>query len=140
MARSVGYGTSKEKSHSAPSKATTEQESRTPNIAFEGPKLLFSRPCLANFQKLPSSLRVIYFSCMALAHYFGFKVPVLFVYYDTPFFAYQDKIISFSVCAYIALFALATRSRENAFVAIIVLFLTGIGLSSVNLSRPCMKY
>lgn len=33
---------------------------------------------------------VVYFSCMAFAHFFGIKVPVLFVYYDTPYYAYQD--------------------------------------------------
>jgi hypothetical protein len=55
---------------------------------------------------------VAYFCCMAFAHFFGVKVPVLFVYYDTPFYAYQDKIISFAVCAYIALFyCLLTRIR-----------------------------
>ena len=80
------------------------------------------------------SAGVVYFSFMAAAHFFGIKVPVLFVYYDTPFYAYQDKIISFAVCAYIGLFFLATRSRENARVAIIALAVTVLGLSSVNLS------
>ena len=50
-----------------------------------------------------------YFMFMAIAHFFGIKVPVLFVYWDTPFYAYQDKIISFAVCAYVALFCLRTR-------------------------------
>jgi hypothetical protein len=45
---------------------------------------------------------VAYFCCMAVAHFFSIKVPVLFVYYNTPFHAYQDKIISFAVCAYVA--------------------------------------
>ena len=77
---------------------------------------------------------VAYFTFMALAHFFEIKVPILFVYYDTPFYAYQDKIISFSVCAYIGLFYAATRSRENALIAIIVLGLTALGLSAVNIS------
>ena len=76
----------------------------------------------------------VYFTCMAAAHFFGFKIPVLFVYFDTPFYAYQDKIISFAVCAYIALFILAARSRSNAPAAITVLAITAIGLSAVNLS------
>lgn len=75
-----------------------------------------------------------YFCCMAVAHYFSIKVPVLFVYYDTPFYAYQDKIISFAVCAYIALFYSASQHRTAALNAIIVLALTVLGLSSVNLS------
>jgi hypothetical protein len=77
---------------------------------------------------------VAYFCCMAIAHYFGIKVPVLFVYYDTPFYAYQDKIISFAVCAYIALFYSAAQHRSVALNAIIVLAITVLGLSSVNVS------
>lgn len=71
---------------------------------------------------------------MAIAHYFSIKVPFLFVYYDTPFYAYQDKIISFAVCAYIALFYSASQNRSVALNAIIVLAITVFGLSSVNLS------
>jgi hypothetical protein len=75
-----------------------------------------------------------YFCCMALAHFFGFKVPVLFVYYDTPFHAYQDKIISFAVCAYVALFYLAAKYRPAALYAIVVMLVTVLGLAAVNLS------
>jgi hypothetical protein len=77
---------------------------------------------------------VAYFCCMAVAHFFSIKVPILFVYYDTPFYAYQDKIISFAVCAYVALFYGAARHRDVARYAIVVLGLTVLGLSAVNLS------
>ena len=77
---------------------------------------------------------VAYFICMAIAHFFGIKVPVLFIYYDTPFHAYQDKIISFSVCAYVALFYAASKHRDVAFLAIVVLALTIAGLSAINCS------
>ena len=75
-----------------------------------------------------------YFCCMATAHFFSIKVPILFVYYDTPFYAYQDKIISFAVFAYIALFYSASRHRAVALNAIIVLTITVIGLAFVNTS------
>ena len=75
-----------------------------------------------------------YFVFMAIAHFFGIKLPVLFVYYDTEFFAYQDKIISFAVCAYVALFRAASRHRDVALSAIVVLAITVAGLSAVNLS------
>ena len=75
-----------------------------------------------------------YFTCMAIAHFFGIKVPLLFFYYDTPFHAYQDKIISFAVTAYIGLWYVASKSRDAVPVALIVLALTVLGLSSVNLS------
>ena len=79
-------------------------------------------------------LGATYFVFMALAHFFGLKVPVLFIYYDTPFHAYQDKIISFAVCAYVALFYSAARHRDVALSAIIVLALTVAGLCAVNVS------
>ena len=75
-----------------------------------------------------------FFCCMATAHFFSIKVPILFVYYDTPFYAYQDKIISFAVCAYIALFYSASQHRAVAPNAIIVLAITVLGLSYVNTS------
>ncbi len=76
-----------------------------------------------------------YFCGMAIAHFFSIKVPILFVYYDTPFYAYQDKIISFAVCAYIALFYSASQHRSVALNAIIVLTITVLGLSFVNVSE-----
>ena len=75
-----------------------------------------------------------FFCCMAIAHFFSFKVPVLFIYYDTPFYAYQDKIISFAVCAYVALFYSASQHRAVALNAIVVLAITALGLSLVNVS------
>jgi hypothetical protein len=33
---------------------------------------------------------MVCFCCMAVAHYFGIKQPLLFVYYDTPFYACED--------------------------------------------------
>jgi hypothetical protein len=72
---------------------------------------------------------------MACAHYFGIKLPLLFVYYDTPFYAYQDKIISFAVVAYIALFYSAARFRAVVPAALSVLGITVLGLASVNVSE-----
>ena len=76
----------------------------------------------------------IYFACMSIAHFFSIKVPILFVYFDTEYFAYQDKIISFAVTAYIALFYLASKDRKNVPAALIVLGITTLGLTSINLS------
>ena len=88
----------------------------------------------SNITKYAFLAGVAYFCCMAAAHFFGVKIPILFVYYDTPFYSYQDKIISFAVCAYIALFYSASKHRDVALHAIIVLALTVAGLSAVNLS------
>jgi hypothetical protein len=77
---------------------------------------------------------VAYFCCMAVAHFFGLKVPLLFVYYDVPFHAYQDKIISFAVVAYVCLFATAARHPVAVPAALIALGATVAGLAAVNLS------
>jgi len=77
---------------------------------------------------------VMYFICMAVAHYFGIKQPLLFVYYDTPFYAYQDKIISFAVVSYVALFYSAAQHRTVVPAALIVLGVTVLGLASINMS------
>ena len=79
-------------------------------------------------------LGVAYFCCMAGAHFFGLKYPLLFVYYDVPFFAYQDKIISFAVVAYVCLFANAALHRIAVPAALAALGTTVAGLSAVNLS------
>lgn len=77
---------------------------------------------------------VVYFIAMASAHFFGIKLPLLFVYYDTPYYAYQDKIISFAVVSYIGLFWVASRDIAVVPVALFVLGITVLGLVSVNLS------
>jgi hypothetical protein len=77
---------------------------------------------------------VVYFCFMAVAHFFGLKYPLLFIYYDVPFYAYQDKIISFAVVAYVCLFANAALHRIAVPAAIVALGVTVLGLSSVNVS------
>jgi hypothetical protein len=77
---------------------------------------------------------VAYFCCMATAHFFGIKVPLLFVYYDVPFYAYQDKIIAFAVVAYACLFATAALDRAAVPAALAALGVTVVGLAAVNVS------
>jgi hypothetical protein len=75
---------------------------------------------------------VAYFCAMALAHFFGLKLPLLFVYYDVPFHAYQDKIISFAVVAYACLFYSAAQQRSVVPAALVALGITVAGLAAVN--------
>lgn len=75
-----------------------------------------------------------YFCAMAIAHYFGVKLPMLFVYYDTPFYAYQDKIISLTMISAIALFYSAAQNRVVVPIALTTLGLSVLGLASINLS------
>ncbi len=76
----------------------------------------------------------IYFVCMSIAHFFGIKLPILFVYYDIPFHAYQDKIISFCVVTYAILFYGAYQNRVLAPYAILSMIATVLGLSLINFS------
>lgn len=78
---------------------------------------------------------VAYFCCMALAHFFGFKAPLLFVYYDVPFYAYQDKIISFCAFTYACLFFAAANNRPTVPAALVAIIVTTLGLAAVNLSE-----
>ncbi|MAZ21050.1 hypothetical protein [Roseovarius sp.] len=89
---------------------------------------------MPNLLRLGLLASVAYFIAMSIAHFFGIKVPILFVYYDTPFYAYQDKIIAFAVVSYIGLFYAASRDIKTVPIALIVLGLTVLGLISVNLS------
>ena len=76
-----------------------------------------------------------YFICMSVAHFFSFKYPILFIYWDTPFYAYQDKIISFCAALYAALFYEAFADPEHlSGLAARSMLITTIGLSLVNVS------
>lgn len=77
---------------------------------------------------------VAFFLCMGTAHFFSIKVPILFVYWDTPFYAYQDKIIAFTLVTYISLFFGAARHRIMVPYALVAMWGTVGGLSLVNSS------
>ena len=76
-----------------------------------------------------------YFLCMCAAHFVGFKVPILFVYWNVPSNPYQDMIISFCALTYAVLFAGASQVPASVPFAIVALAGTVLGLSAVNLSK-----
>jgi hypothetical protein len=84
--------------------------------------------------QLALQANVGYFVAMSAAHWFGFKVPVLFIYYDTPFHAYQDKVISFCAATYALLNLAASRHRVVVPYVVASLALTTAGLSAINAS------
>ena len=75
---------------------------------------------------------VAFFVCMGTAHFIGLKLPVLFVYYDTPYYAYQDRIIAFTLVTYAALFFAASRDRGVVPFALISIWATVLGLAYIN--------
>lgn len=82
---------------------------------------------------------VIYFVAMSVAHWTGLKLPILFIYYDTPFYAYQDKVISFCAATYALLNFAAVRHRAVVPYVIASLALTTAGLSAINASDDLQK-
>jgi hypothetical protein len=77
---------------------------------------------------------VAYFCAMSAAHFAGFKVPLLFIYWDVPSNHYQDMIISFCAFTYAVLFFTAARHRAAVPGALVALAGTVVGLSAVNAS------
>jgi hypothetical protein len=76
-----------------------------------------------------------YFFCIAFAHFFGLKIPGLYFYYDGPFYEYRDKLISFTIVAYIGIFYLAAKNRSAVPTALIILSCTVFGLGFINFSQ-----
>ena len=77
---------------------------------------------------------VVFFLCMGAAHFFGLKVPLLFIYYDNLFYAYQDRIISFTLVTYALLFLAASRHRVVVPYALVSVWVTVAGLAYINQS------
>ena len=74
-----------------------------------------------------------YFFAMAAAHMVGWKIPGLFIYFDIPSYAYQDRIISVLVMGWSLFFLQAglspTRNRNTIRTILTAGFLAIIGLS-----------
>jgi len=80
-----------------------------------------------------------YFVAMSAAHWVSFRVPVLFIYFDTPFHAYQNQIISFCAGTYAILNLAAARHRVVVPYVIASLALTTAGLGAINASGDLRK-
>ena len=67
----------------------------------------------------------IYFTSVALVHFLGIKIPVLYIYYDIPSNAYQDRIISV-LCFAFAIFLFAGyKIFEQNFIIVKYIVLAG---------------
>ena len=76
--------------------------------------------------------------CAAVAHYYsGIKQSLLFIYYDTPFYAYHDKMDSFAVVAYIARSNSAVQPRSLVPAALAVLEVT-VPVPGIDQCLPCI--
>ena len=67
----------------------------------------------------------IYFTSVAIVHFLGIKIPVLYIYYDIPSNAYQDRIISV-LCFAFAIFLFAGyKIFEQNFIIVKYIVLAG---------------
>lgn len=69
----------------------------------------------------------LYFSGVAVVHALGVKIPGLFVYFNVPSHAYQDRIISFLAFGWSAFFFLTGKKMDSDFIKLILL----VGLSAI---------
>jgi hypothetical protein len=78
----------------------------------------------------------LYFLAVASVHMLGIKIPVLYVYYSAPSYAYQDRIIAFLAFGWSLFISVASRDpmkNRNAVKAILVAGLGAIfGLNVIN--------
>ncbi len=93
----------------------------------------------ANLRILQWSLRCgfLYFLSVAFVHMFGVKVPLLFVYFNVPSYAYQDRIISLLAFGWSIFFFTASIDPEKQAALVKAILCAGagavLGLSVVNL-------
>ena len=76
-----------------------------------------------------------YFLAVATAHMLGFKVPLLFVYFNVPSLVYQDRIISSLAFGWAVFFFSAFRDLQVQFIRAILIAGAGAiaGLATINL-------
>ncbi len=78
----------------------------------------------------------VYFLAISAAHLAAVKWPLLFVYFDVPSHAYQDRIISFLALGWSVFIFTAARglpdSRSQVRAIVIASFLATLGLSLNN--------
>lgn len=92
----------------------------------------------ANLKVLKYSLLTgaLYFFSVSVVHMLGIKVPMLFIYFNVPSYAYQDRIISFLAFGWsVFLFTAFTDPQKNsALVKTILVAGAGalIGVSVIN--------
>lgn len=79
----------------------------------------------------------IYFALVSIVHFVGFKVPILFVYFNVPSYPYQDRIISFLAFGWaVFMFSgyLNPKNKELIMAILIAGFGAIAGLTIINLS------
>ncbi len=78
----------------------------------------------------------LYFFSVSIAHMLGFKVPVLFIYFNVPSHAYQDRIISFLAFGWAVFFFTAFTNPQKNSTLVKAILVAGagalIGVAMIN--------
>ena len=77
----------------------------------------------------------IYFLLVSVVHAVGLKIPGLYIYYNVPSYAYQDRVISFLVFGWSVFFFLTAKSPALSQIKSILImgFAAIIMLAFINL-------
>lgn len=79
----------------------------------------------------------VWFALVALAHTSGIKLPGLFIYFDLPSHAYQDRIIGFLAFGWAVFFHATARDPQAARPLVAAILAAGLaavaGLAAINL-------
>lgn len=80
----------------------------------------------------------VYFFLISIAHLFGIKIPILFIYFNVPSYIYQDMIISFLAFGFgMFLYAGYSSVKRNELITTKYIIIAGfgavIGLMNINL-------
>jgi hypothetical protein len=86
--------------------------------------------------RIPLFIGAGYFLLVSIAHAFEYKIPGLFIYFNVPSYAYQDKIISLLAFGWSVFFYYAAKTiSKNAVKAILVCGIAAIiMLFTINFS------
>src|SRR3989338_6161264 len=87
----------------------------------------------------------VYFLGVFGAHFFGFKIPLLYIYYDLPSAVYQDRIISFMAFGWSMFFVAGYSSvKRDSLRSVRYIVFAGISgvlmLSFINLFTDFKEY
>ncbi len=85
-----------------------------------------------NVLRISLIIGAIYFACIAVVHFFGVKIPGLYIYYNVSSYEYQDKIISFLVFGWSIFYYTAANYYQIIKPLLIATFLAVLGLMNIN--------
>jgi len=76
-----------------------------------------------------------YFASVSFVHLIGFKLPMLYIYYNLPSSRYQDQIISFLAFGWAMFFLAASQNLKMMRYLLVAGIVAVLALININLSN-----